>query len=122
MPLGMEDGRILAGHLRSSSNYNSKHGPERGRLNGRPYHGRTGAWVPRHFNNRQWMQIDLRGMSVIKGIATQGRMEAHQWVSSYMLAYSRFGYRFKHYVAYGRVKVQLTEVHSCGVGVGESLK
>ena len=106
MPLGMEDRRILSGHLRASSSYNYKHGPDRARLNLYAYRGRTGAWVARHRNHNQWLQIDLRQLSIIKGIATQGRREAHQWVKSYSLSYSRFGVRFKTYVSYGRVKVK----------------
>lgn len=105
MPLGMEDRRILSGHLRASSSYNYKHGPDRARLNLYAYHGRTGAWVARHRNTHQWLQIDLRQLSLIKGIATQGRREAHQWVKSYGLSFSRYGARFKSYVSYGRVKV-----------------
>ena len=107
MPLGMEDQRILSGHLRASSSYNYNHGPDRARLNIYAGHGRTGAWVARYRNTKQWLQIDLRQMSIIKGIATQGRREAHQWVRSYHLSYSRFGSRFRAYVAYGRVKVSL---------------
>ena len=107
MPLGMEDQRILSGHLRASSSYNYNHGPDRARLNIYAGHGRTGAWVARYRNTKQWLQVDLRQMSIIKGIATQGRREAHQWVRSYHLSYSRFGSRFRAYVAYGRVKVGL---------------
>ena len=107
MPLGMEDQRILSGHLRASSSYNYKHGPDRARLNIYAGHGRTEAWVARYRNTKQWLQVDLRQMSIIKGIATQGRREAHQWVRSYHLSYSRFGSRFRAYVAYGRVKVGL---------------
>ena len=106
MPMGMEDRRILSGHLRASSSYNYKYGPDRARLNIYAGHGRTGAWVARHRNTYQWLQIDLRQISVIKGIATQGRREAHQYVRSYQLSYSRLGARFKAYVAYGRVKVR----------------
>ena len=105
MPLGMEDRRILSGHLRASSSYNYNHGPDRARLNIVNGHGRTGAWVARHRNTRQWLQIDCRQMSIIKGIATQGRREAHQWVKSYTLSYSVKGLRFRPYVAYGRIKV-----------------
>ena len=101
----MEDQRILSGHLRASSSYNYNHGPDRARLNIYAGHGRTGAWVARYRNTKQWLQVDLRQMSIIKGIATQGRREAHQWVRSYHLSYSRFGSRFRAYVAYGRVKV-----------------
>ena len=106
MPLGMEDRRILSGRLRASSSYNYNHGPDRARLNIINGHGRTGAWVARLRSANQWLQIDLGQSSIIKGIATQGRREAKQYVRSYTLSYSRFGMRFKAYVSYGRVKVR----------------
>ena len=106
MPLGMEDRRILSGRLRASSSYNYNHGPDRARLNIINGHGRTGAWVARLRSANQWLQIDLGQSSIIKGIATQGRREANQYVRSYTLSYSRFGMRFKAYVSYGRVKVR----------------
>ena len=106
MPLGMEDRRILLGHLRASSSYNYNHGPDRARLNMYASHGRTGAWVARYRNTRQWLQIDLRQLSIVKGIATQGRREAHQWVKTFQLSYSRYGARFRSYVSHGRVKVK----------------
>ena len=105
MPLGMEDGRILPGHLRASSSYNYNHGPDRARLNIYASHGRTGAWVAKYRNTRQFLQIDLRQLSIIKGIATQGRREAHQWVISYVLSYSKDGRRFRAYTVGGRLKV-----------------
>ena len=108
MPLGMEDRRILSGHLRASSSYNYNHGPDRARLNIHAGHGRTGAWVARYRNTKQWLQIDLRQLSIIKGIATQGRREAHQYVSSYTLSYSLKGVRFRMYSVYGRIKVMST--------------
>ena len=107
MPLGMEDGRILSGHLRASSSYNYNHGPNRARLNIYASHGRTGAWVAKYRSSNQWLQIDLRQMCIIKGIATQGRREAHQWVKTFQLSYSLYGARFRSYVSYGRVKVIL---------------
>ena len=107
MPLGIEDGRILSGHLRASSSYNYNHGPNRARLNIYASHGRTGAWVAKYRSSNQWLQIDLRQMCIIKGIATQGRREAHQWVKTFQLSYSRYGTRFRSYVSYGRVKVIL---------------
>jgi len=105
MPLGMEDRRILSGHLRASSSYNYNHGPDRARLNIYASRGRTGAWVAKYRNTRQWLQIDLRQLSIVKGISTQGRREAHQWVKSYTLSYSMKGLRFRPYVAFGRIKV-----------------
>ena len=113
MPLGMEDYRILSGHLRASSSYNYNHGPDRARLNIYNSHGRTGAWVAKHRNTHQYLQIDLRELSIIKGIATQGRREAHQWVTKYQMSYSRFGARFKSYVSYGRVKVSKPLISLC---------
>ena len=110
MPLGMEDRRILSGHLRASSSYNYNHGPDRARLNIVNGHGRTGAWVAKYRNTRQWLQIDCRQMSIIKGIATQGRREAHQWVTKYQLSFSRYGARFTAYVSYGRVKVSIPDI------------
>ena len=110
MPLGMEDRRILTGHLRASSSYNYNHGPDRARLNIYASHGRTGAWVAKYRNTKQWLQIDLRQMSIIKGIATQGRREAHQWVTSYTMSYSVKGLRFRMYTAFGRMKVRIKTV------------
>ena len=115
MPLGMEDRRILPGHLRASSSYNYNHGPERARLNIYASHGRTGAWVAKYRNTKQWLQIDLRQMGIIKGIATQGRREAHQWVISYVLSYSKDGRRFRAYSVGGRIKVLVGFVLRCFV-------
>lgn len=106
MPLGMEDRRILAGHLRASSSYNYNHGPDRARLNMINAHSRTGGWMAKYRNQKQWLQIDCRQMSIIKGIATQGRRAAHYWVSSYDLSYGVDGRRFKAYSVGGRIKVR----------------
>ena len=105
MPLGMEDGRILSGQLRSSSSHNYNHGPERSRLNIHAANSRTGAWVAKNRRNGEWLQVDLGQMSVVKGIAMQGRREANQYVKSYTLGYGTNGLQFKSYVAYGKVKV-----------------
>ena len=110
MPLGMEDRRILSGQLRASSSYNYNHGPDRARLNIYASHGRTGAWVAKYRNTKQWLHIDLGQMSIIKGIATQGRREAHQWVSSYVLSYGKNGRRFRGYSVGGRFKVRFEPV------------
>ncbi|XP_015777248.1 PREDICTED: coagulation factor VIII-like [Acropora digitifera] len=66
MPLGMEDRRILSGSIRASSSHNYNHGPERARLNIVNAHGRTGAWVAKYRNNKQWLQIDCGQLTVVK--------------------------------------------------------
>ena len=105
MPLGMEDRRILPGQLRASSVYNYNYGPDRGRLNQFAGHSRTGGWMAKYRNKNQWYQIDLGQLSIVKGIATQGRRGAHYWVKTYQLSYSRLGAQFKTFVSFGRVKV-----------------
>ena len=109
MPLGMEDRRILSGSIRASSSHNYNHGPERARLNIVNAHGRTGAWVAKYRNNKQWLQIDCGQLTVVKGIATQGRREANQYVKTYVLSYSVKGARYRPYVSYGGVKVRKRE-------------
>ena len=106
LPLGMEDRRILSGNLRASSSYNYNHGPDRARLNIYASHGRTGAWVAKYRNTKQWLQIDLGQMCIVKGIATQGRRKGHlEWMKSYVLSYSKDGLRFRAYSVGGRLKV-----------------
>ena len=57
VPIGLEDRRIPSGALSASSSYNSKHGPDRARLNMYAGRGRTGAWCAQRNNVRQWLQV-----------------------------------------------------------------
>ena len=57
VPVGLEDRRIPSGAFSASSSYNSKHGPDRARLNQVAGRGRTGAWVAQRKNARQWLQV-----------------------------------------------------------------
>lgn len=38
-------------------------------------------------NVRQWLQINFGNIARVTGIATQGRRDAHQWVTRYVLSY-----------------------------------
>ncbi|EDO48087.1 predicted protein, partial [Nematostella vectensis] len=96
-PVGIEDHRIPSGAFSASSSYNFNHGPDRARLNQPNGHGRTGAWSARDKNRNQWLQVDLGAVSRLTGVATQGRHDAHQWVTSYTLAFSKDGKRFYPY-------------------------
>ena len=102
MPLGLEDYRIPSSALRASSSWNYAHGPDRARINQPNGHGRAGAWVARGRNANQWLQVELCRPAKITGVATQGRHDAHQWVTSYTIKYSLDGKRFR---PYGRNKV-----------------
>ena len=100
VPLGIEDKRITNGQLSASSYYNHYLAPWHGRLNHR------WSWSVRHRNNRQWLQVNFQGIYRIRGIATQGRQDANQWVKSYALSYGLNGVDFAPYKERGRVKVR----------------
>mgnify|MGYP001794565859 CR=1 FL=1 len=101
LPLGVEDKRIGNGGLSASSYYNSALAPWHGRLNHR------WSWSPRYRNTKEWLQIYFNLLTRIKGVATQGRQDADQWVTKYKLSYSKDGMRFIPYKVGGRVKVLL---------------
>lgn len=105
MPLGLEDKRVHNKMMRASSYYNYYCGPWNGRLNGRR-HGRSGgAWCAKRRDRRQWLQIDFGALAKVYRIASQGRQNSAQWVTSYSLSYSKNGYKFVTYKERGRTKV-----------------
>ena len=61
----------------------------------------------RYNNARQWLNIDLGTVSRLKRIATQGRYDADQWVTSYAVSYSLNNVRFIPYKEGRRTKVTL---------------
>lgn len=44
-----------------------------------------------------WLQVDLREQSEVTAVATQGRYDSSDWISSYLLFYSDTGRIWKHY-------------------------
>ena len=103
--MGMEDRRIPGGALSASSSWNSNHGPQCGRLNRPRGGGCVGAWCARHYNKNQWIQVNFGSLATVTGIATQGRQDHPQWVTSYAVSHSRDGRRFVPYRQYGRTRV-----------------
>ena len=62
--------------------------PKRGRLHLKEEPGRAGAWAAASGDTTAWLQIDLIKKYVkIKGVTTQGRHGAAQWVTKYSLLY-----------------------------------
>jgi len=59
-----------------------------------PKHGRlfgtsgVGAWAANHSNVNDWIEVDLGQPRTIYGIATQGRVNKRQWVTSYNVLYN----------------------------------
>lgn len=95
--------------MTASSSYNVFHGPFLARLH-RTRTGRyMGAWVARIRNSNQWLQVALGRPMTITGIATQGRHDANQWVTRYLVAFSQDNMHFEYYMEYGTFKVKLCD-------------
>ena len=104
-PVGIQSGRIKNTAMTASSSYNVFHGPYLARLH-RSRTGRyMGAWVARIRNANQYLQIALGRPMKITGIATQGRHDANQWVTRYLVAFSQDNMHFEYYMEYGNFKV-----------------
>ncbi len=107
MSLGLEDGRIPDGAMSASSVYNSKRAAKHGRLN------LAGAWGVNSNYPPQWLQIDLgRGTTVTK-VATQGRQDADQWVTSYSISYSPARTHWVYVITHGKKTVYSRHIYAC---------
>ena len=107
MPLGLEDKRVPNGHLTASSYYNYHLSPWYGRLNS------IYSWSVRRNRVGQWFQVNFMELMRIKGVATQGRQNANQWVRSYTVRYSVDGMSFRLYGENRRVKVMYYRGYIC---------
>lgn len=45
------------------------------------------AWLSKFQDSSQWLQIDLREVTVVSGILTQGRCDADEWITKYSVQY-----------------------------------
>ena len=57
----------------------------------------AGGWSPLVTDSQPWLQLDLRDRMEVTAVATQGRYDSSDWVSSYMLLYSDTGRAWKQY-------------------------
>ena len=102
MPLGLEDKRVPNGHLTASTYYNYNLSPWRGRLNS------IYSWCVRSNRAGEWFQVNFVELMRVKGVATQGRQNANQWVRSYTVRYSVDGMTFSPYKENRRVRVRIS--------------
>uniref|UniRef100_A0A668ALG1 Contactin associated protein-like 5a n=1 Tax=Myripristis murdjan TaxID=586833 RepID=A0A668ALG1_9TELE len=58
---------------------------------------RSGGWTPLLTDREPWFQLDLRDRMEVTAVATQGRYDSSDWVSSYLLLYSDTGRAWKQY-------------------------
>ena len=93
----MEKGGIKDAQITASSEYSVQHAAKFGRLNFKASTKEQGGWSAGYTAANQWIQVDLRKYTVVKGIATQGRNDYSQWVTKYKLQYSDDGVNFHYY-------------------------
>jgi len=105
MSLGMEDGRIHDAAMSASTIDSKPCAPKRGRLNLVASSGYVGSWCTKSNNNKQWLQIDLGTPTTVTKVATQGRQDYNQWVTSYSLSYSLTGSYWVQYTERGKKKI-----------------
>ena len=94
MALGMQSKRIKNAAIKASSQWDTAHAAFLARLMNRRTKKFMGAWVARHNNYNQFIQVDLGKPMKVTGVATQGREEANQWVRAYYVLYSSDGLAF----------------------------
>lgn len=107
----MEDGRVPAQLITASSYYNFYGAPRNARLHQRRVGRLGGAWYAKRNDKRQWLKIDFGGLTRVSRVATQGRQNTDQWVTSYYVSYSVKGFRFVTYKENRRTKVSNRIVH-----------
>jgi len=102
--LGMENGAILDGQIRASSELDDDNAATQGRLYFQATGTKQGAWSAAQSNSKQWLQVDLGGQfTKVTRVATQGQNGGHtQWVRRYKVQYSNDGVNFQNYREQGQ--------------------
>lgn len=91
IPLGMESGRIANEQISASSTFSDgRWTPQQSRL-----HGDDNGWTPNLDSNKEYLQVDLRFLTMLTAIATQGAISRETqrgyYVKSYKLEVSTNG-------------------------------
>lgn len=98
----MENGAIADGQITASTIWDSYFVAHAARLRLKPFlsSSRIGAWVAgtNYGDLSPWLQVDLGLQFNITRVATQGRQEYPQWVTSYNLQKSDDGVMFDYYM------------------------
>lgn len=103
IPMGIRGRRYIT----ASSSWDRYHAAWRARLHQRVTGRYRGGWSARRNNRRQYIQFDLRRPFRVVKVVTQGRYDARQFVTRFVISYSQDKYRWIRYKHYGRVKVML---------------
>ena len=82
---------------------NAARAAKRARLHIHQSGGKKGAWRADTLDSNQWLQIYLgSAFTRVTRVATQGRSDFGQWVTSYKLQYSNNGVTFHYYKEHGQ--------------------
>ena len=110
-PLGLQNRRLPNSRITASSEVNQFHAARLGRL-GQVKRGRyVGAWCARHRNHNQWLKVDFGRPMKITSVATQGRQDTNQWVTSFYLSSSQDNVHWEMYKFRSAYKV--TAICAC---------
>ena len=101
--LGIAHGLISDEQMSASSQWDTNHAANQGRLHFQAASGKGDSWTARRNDVRQWLQIDLGNQRTkVTGVATQGKHGQNQWVTKYRLQYGEDGDNFKFYKEQGQ--------------------
>ena len=98
----MESGKINNSQITASSVWieDAWAQPWAGRLN-----NPNGLWHAKQARVDEWLQIDFKQKMIVTQIATQGRPDYPQWVTSYKISFSQDAVLWNFYKENGEEKV-----------------
>lgn len=114
--LGVSTGLLRKQYIKASSEWDRYHAAYLARLNRKPRGRFKGGWSAKKNNRKQCIQFDFRKPVRISKVASQGRSDANQYVTSFAVAYSPDGYRWTPFKVNSRLKVMMNEL-----GLGQTL-
>ena len=103
----MESGHLPDSAISASTYYDSRYIPQFSRLNKIPSSGKAGAWCTRTNNGNEWLQVNFGRETTVTKVATQGRYDSNNWITSYSLSYSVDGSHWTWYrLSDGHIRVR----------------
>ncbi|KAL9978615.1 hypothetical protein ACROYT_G016151 [Oculina patagonica] len=104
----MESSHLPDNALSASTYHDARYIPQRSRLNTIPASGKLGAWCTRTNNGKEWLQVHFGRETTVSKVATQGRYDSDNWVTSYSLSYSVDGSHWAWYrLVDGHIKLDV---------------
>ena len=102
----MQNGKIPDTAIRAYSEINAQYIAADGRLHYNLHNNHYYGWLPSGSDVHQWIGVTFDKWTQITYIQTQGRQNAAQWVSSFILTYSYDGVEYMNYKQNGRTAVR----------------